>query len=345
MRNWLLAWMTTSLLACAQTFGADISYIDYEPFTQQKIGEPGMLLLSGEIVPGDYGRLLAKIRFSQGDFFVLNTIILASDGGDVREAIKIAKLVKSLYSEVLVGPATGRCVSACFLIFAAANERSSDDERLVGIHRPYVVDQQLASMSPAEAEREQNKVLAQAREYLKDNNVPGYLIEEMFRRSSRDVYWLSADDLTQLGYQSPWFNQYLVAKCNWKGNMPFGLEEKRPDVAQCRDRVTKSAGMDALGKAVSEYVARYGPLPGAEAFAPPPPTEEDMRASERAMQACKGTSNATELMQCVYRKEAESGCPGTPEEHRKCVARVTAETACMGKSGAEYIQCIQRVPR
>lgn len=265
MRNWLLVWVPISLLACARVLGAEISYIDYEPVFKQKLpGGPGVLLLSGEIVPGDYGRLLAQIFYSQDAFFTTNEIILASDGGDVQEAIKIAKLLKSLYATVVVGPATGRCVSACFLIYAAANERESDNEKLIGIHRPYIVDEQLASMSPTEAERAQNEALRQAREYLKDNNVPDYLVEEMFRRSSRDVYWLSADDLERLGFQSPWFNQYLVATCGWTAKYPWA--ENRLQVLVCKKRFTQHAAQDALGKAVTEYHNRYGQLPGSRAL-------------------------------------------------------------------------------
>jgi hypothetical protein len=265
MRKWLLVWVPISLLACARLLGAEISYIDYEPVFKQKLpGGPGLLLLSGEIVPGDYGRLLAQIFYSQDAFFTTNEIILASDGGDVPEAIKIAKLVKSLYSTVVVGPATGRCVSACFLIYAAANERESDNEKLIGIHRPYIVDQELASMSPKEAERAQNEALRQAREYLKDNNVPDYLVEEMFRRSSKDVYWLSADDLERLGFQSPWFNQYLVATCGWTAKYPW--QENRLEVVKCKKRFTERAAQDALDKAATEYRKSYGQLPGSRAL-------------------------------------------------------------------------------
>jgi hypothetical protein len=250
-----------TLLLCSRVGGAEISYISSEQLFHQKLEGPGILLLSGDIVPGDYGRLLARIFFTSEDFFVTDEIILASDGGDVPEAIRIAKLLKSLYASVVVSPVTGRCVSACFLIYAAADERTSDDEGLIGIHRPYIVDSQLAALSPADAERAQKSVLKQARDYLESNNVPEYLIEEMFRRSSKDVYWLSADDLGRLGFQSPWFNQYLVAKCDWKGTMPFGVEEHRQEAFECRARVTTSAARQALNKAVFEYRKTVGPLP------------------------------------------------------------------------------------
>lgn len=273
MRNRLLVCALGALFVCSRALSAEISYIDFEPFTHQSTGPASYLLLSGDIVPGDYKKLLSTILENKERFLFYDQIILASNGGDVAEAIRIAKLVKSLYAEVVVGPITGRCVSACFLIYAAANERTSDDERLIGIHRPYLPDSQLASLSPADAQRAEDEVLRQARKYLEENDVPAYLIEEMFRRSSRDVYWLTNDDLERLGYQSPSFNQYLVAKCDWKGSMPFGIEELRPEVAKCRIRFTIPAAKDALRKAVGEYVSKYGPLPGIEPPQDDPPPE------------------------------------------------------------------------
>jgi len=264
MRSSLRVCGLAALFACSSAHGAEISYIDSELVFHQKVPGPGIPLFSGDIVRGDYARLLGTIFESRHDFFINNWIFIASDGGDVREAIKIAGLLKSLYSTVVVYPATGRCVSACFLIYAAANQRASDNEKLIGIHRPYIVDHELASMSPAQAEREQNKVLAQAREFLKSNSVPDYLIEEMFRRSSKDVYWLSADDLERLGFQSPWFNQYLVATCGWTAKYPW--EELRPEVLKCKKGFTERAAQDALDKAATEYHKSYGQLPGSHAL-------------------------------------------------------------------------------
>src|SRR5258707_14805837 len=91
-------------------FGADFFYMDHDPFTDRYVGPVGPLVISGEIMPGDYDQLLSKITGDENRFLALNKVILASDGGDVAEALKIARLVKSLYSEVIVGTLTGRCV-------------------------------------------------------------------------------------------------------------------------------------------------------------------------------------------------------------------------------------------
>ncbi|MDP8983612.1 MAG: hypothetical protein M3N97_00965 [Pseudomonadota bacterium] len=251
------------LIISTATPGADFRYIDHEPFTNHKYaGSAETLVLSGEIIPGDYDRLLNKILDDENRFMLQNTVILASNGGDVAEAIKIARLLKAMYTEVQVGPLTGRCVSACFLIYAAASERKTDDERLIGIHRPYVVDSQLSLLSPADADNLENKVLKQARAYLQESNVPTYLIEEMFRRASNDVYWLSERDIENIGHRTPAFDQYLVAKCAWDDTIEReAYSGKRPfddlkEMWTCRDQVARPAAHQAFFLAYKELIER-----------------------------------------------------------------------------------------
>src|ERR1700761_5831950 len=88
---------TILLLACAAASAAEIYYLDRDAFNNQYLGPVGPLVLSGEIVPGDYDRLLDKIAEDPGRFLDQNKLILASNDGDADEAIKIARLVRSLY--------------------------------------------------------------------------------------------------------------------------------------------------------------------------------------------------------------------------------------------------------
>lgn len=255
----LLACTLTLLLASTPVLCAELFYMDHDPYTDQFVGPVGPLVFSGEIEPGDYDALLAKILADEDRFLAQNKLILASDGGDVAEALKIAQLVKSLYAEVVVGPLTGRCVSACFFIYAAAGHRLADGERLIGINRPYLATPGAPSTAPADALIAESGPLAQVRGFLKDNAVPGYLVDEMLRHGSDDAYWLSADDLKNLGYRAPWFNQYLRAKCSWDdaierqvyaGKKP--LEELKRMVS-CRDRVTQDAARQALAAAAKPH--------------------------------------------------------------------------------------------
>jgi hypothetical protein len=242
-------------LMSAPAYGAELFYMDHDPYTDRFVGPIGPLVFSGEIIPGDYAALLSKILADRDRFLAQNKLILASDGGDVAEAIKIAKLVKSLYTEVIVGPLTGRCVSACFFIYAAASQREADGERLIGINRPYLVASEARSTStststsaaaPANATMVESGALATVRAFLEDNAVPRYLLDEMFRHASDDAYWLSAEDQKNLGYRSPAYDRYLRDKCAWDDRKPV---EDLKRMLKCRDRLTQDAARQALALA------------------------------------------------------------------------------------------------
>jgi hypothetical protein len=245
--------------------GADFFYMDHDPFTDRYVGPVGPLVISGEIMPGDYDQLLSKITGDENRFLALNKVILASDGGDVAEALKIARLVKSLYSEVIVATLTGRCVSACFFIYAAANQREVNGERLLGINRPYIAGAEtpLTPLTPPPDEAiVESRALMQVRGFLRENKVPDYLVDEMLRRASDDAYWLSADDQKNLGFRSQSFNQFLAAKCAWNDQIEretFSGKRSIDDLKQmmrCRDRATQEAARQALVLARTEKAAR-----------------------------------------------------------------------------------------
>jgi hypothetical protein len=241
---------------------ADLFYMDHDPFTDRYVGPVGPLVISGEIMPGDYDQLLSKITGDENRFLALNKVILASDGGDVAEALKIARLVKSLYSEVIVGTLTGRCVSACFFIYAAANQREVNGERLLGINRPYIAGAEAPPTPPPDEAIVESRALMQVRGFLRENKVPDYLADEMFRRASDDAYWLSADDQKNLGFRSQSFNQFLAAKCAWNDQIEretFSGKRSIDDLKQmmrCRDRATQEAARQALVLARTEKAAR-----------------------------------------------------------------------------------------
>jgi hypothetical protein len=257
MRHRISICKAVLLLVSMPSLGAELFYMDHDPVGGQYVGPIGPLVVSGEIVPGDYDRLLSKILDDQNRFLAQNKIILASDGGDVAEALKIAKLLKSLLTEVIVGPLTGRCVSACFFIYAAAGQRETDGERLIGINRPYLADPDAVSAPPVEVAGVavagvESQALTQVRAFLRENAVPTYLVDEMFRRASDEVYWLSADDEKNLGYKSASFQQYLRTQCAWDEDFEReanGGKRSMDDMKlkwKCRDRVIQSQAREAL---------------------------------------------------------------------------------------------------
>jgi len=261
MRRWMAICNAALILMAMPSAGAEVFYMDHDPYTDRYVGPVGPLVLSGEIAPGDYDRLLSKILEDQNRFLAQNKIILASDGGDVAEALKIAGLVKSLFAGIIVGPLTGRCVSACFFIYAAAGQREANGDRLIGINRPFIVDSEPVAGAAGDAAAVESKALTQVRVFLRENAVPDYLVDEMFRRASDDAYWLSAEDEKNLGYRSQWFIQFLTARCAWDDKIEqeaYAGKRSIDDLKQmlkCRERVTQDAARKVLLMALPQKPA------------------------------------------------------------------------------------------
>lgn len=247
-----------TLIAGAAAHAAEVFYLDRDPFTNEYVGPVGPLVLSGEIVPGDYARLLAKIAEDENRFLERNKLILASNDGNAAEAVKIAKLVKALYTEVIVAPLTGRCAGACFLIFVAAAQRGTDGENLLGIHRPGLAESQWISMSTTDAALLEDAVQAPVRAFLVENEVPGGIIEEMFNHLPTDVRWLTEADERSLGSRSPSFQKYLVKNCAWDDGLERAIYkgEKSPDALKeqtaCRIKMTRPEAHKALAAALKD---------------------------------------------------------------------------------------------
>lgn len=250
------------LLSFAFAVSADaleITYSNVSPFSGS-VGKHESILLQGEIIPGDYDRLRQVIRKDQERFWRSTGFVLASPGGDIQEALRIARLVKGTYSGVWVGK-QGSCVSACFFIFTAAVQRTAGDGT-IGVHRPYVHPARLSSVSVREAEILQRQALKLARAYLEDQDVPTNLIDKMFQQASTDVYWLSRAEVEeQLGRRPPWFDQLLIAKCG----LDTSLERRyftSGDVTllpglylteECANRLAAEEGRKFLSSELSAY--------------------------------------------------------------------------------------------
>jgi hypothetical protein len=192
----------------------ELSLTRQNPFTVDQQSSAPALLMRGEIRPGDYDRLLQFAERS-GYYLPQSQALLSSPGGDIEEALKIARLVKKLYMTVNVGPGTGYCASACFIIFASAVERDTAPG-WVGIHRPYLNREALRSLTPAAAEVAENAALRDAEQYLRELRVPRNLVDVMFEQASTEIHWLSDDEFRyELGRRAAWYEEFLIARCGF----------------------------------------------------------------------------------------------------------------------------------
>lgn len=180
------------------------------------------MIVKGEIRQGDYERLLAFISESPSRF-ISDGVVLASPGGDVKEAIAIGTLFRKTYRAVSVYPDYGPCASACFFIFVSAMDRRVIGIGKLGIHRPYLDPDQLATLSLADAERAQGEVEQEVRSFLRKREVPEDVMEHMFSLASDEIYWLSKNEIDRIGIRPSWYDQILVAKCGLNKTLEHGL--------------------------------------------------------------------------------------------------------------------------
>jgi hypothetical protein len=212
------------------------------------------LHFQGEIVRGDYQRVLSVIR-KDPDEFLRYDWQLNSGGGDILEAIKIGDLIKDLYLRINVADEhnrDARCASACFFIFVSSVSRNAIDGT-VGIHRPYFAQGYFANLSPEDAQKKYAQLTKTVRDFMSKNDVPDALIGRMFGLASNEIYWLDGGDLESIGDRPAWFDQYLLSRCGFNSRM-FLAAVYRHDVARakawavCEAEISYAEGTKRIAK-------------------------------------------------------------------------------------------------
>jgi hypothetical protein len=228
------------LVCCAAPLRcAEVFYLDHDEFTHQYVGPVGPLVVSGALAAGDVDRVLAKILERPEQFLARDLVMLAASGDAVGEAIKLASLLQALHASVRVGTLTGPCTGACFLIYAAADERATDDPHLLGITRLGAPE----SAAP------------RVREFLRVNAVPAQFSDKLLGQGGDEVYWLSGQDAAALQGRSAAFIHYLASRCRWDADLErAALSGQRPlDALQpmweCRRRETLADARRVLADA------------------------------------------------------------------------------------------------
>jgi hypothetical protein len=135
-------------------------------FCASKIIECKVAVFSGEIVSGDFERFK---DFVVKNSPVLESVLLTSRGGSVREALAIGRLTRKylLRTSSLLSISNDdwdnpedvkrRCASACALIWLGGVDRSET----VGFHRPAITGDEYRNLPPSEASKLYLSILAE----------------------------------------------------------------------------------------------------------------------------------------------------------------------------------------
>jgi hypothetical protein len=255
----LLIALTVYAASCPHLHAADIR-ADFvgKPFVSRsglKYG-PRDVIIEGKIEAGDYDKLRNIYGERQSEFFLGmsdNVLSLASPGGDLAEAMKIGRLVRALKLITDVpsrnrphiigqGPQVGEhkltnpqanyaCASACFFIFVAGVKRIqdswSDDDPILGIHRPFLSDSDLRMLSGDQAIASSDRLRTAVENYLKEMGVPAKYADMMFTVPKDEVRWIgSADFKNDLKGIIPELKDWMAARCDTRTDVEKALWKK-----------------------------------------------------------------------------------------------------------------------
>lgn len=242
--------------AGAITQAATFSYYDYGP----EANDPDVveyIRVRGPIELGDAEKLRRLIISDRTRARRALGVMLESPGGSVDEAMKIGRIVRTMFYSAQsggFGKSAGPgsiCASACFLIYVAAVKREAYENTL-GIHRIYVRPN-TSSMTAARAAEMLRSANKAVRDYLEEMDVPLKFIDRMRASSSLEIDWLSMSDALDLGLFAPFWEEYLVQQCNYR--------------KETHTRIFLSKSMDQVRQLLaqmSEFWTCYGRVMSAE---------------------------------------------------------------------------------
>ncbi|WP_334189409.1 ATP-dependent Clp protease proteolytic subunit [Noviherbaspirillum sp.] len=173
--------------------------------------------LNGEIRKGDTQKALNLLK-GRKDWQMPAHLYLNSPGGDVVEALLLSEVLRKLHVRLTVSKG-GICASACFFLYIAGSTRDADGSFLkdgrrviagkLGLHRPY-----LRGVSDALTfEAEQRSIMRKISIYLDNQRVPRRLIDKMMSHSSVDIYWVTREDLREIGRERAETEEIYLAQC------------------------------------------------------------------------------------------------------------------------------------
>jgi hypothetical protein len=181
----------------------------------------GIIEIEGVIRKGDANTFLALLHRNHP---YVNAVQLNSIGGDLAESLRIGHAIRDNLLTT-TGPWADsdgayeirmetdgvvrgrlRCTSACFLIWAAGVQRlagarsDSGEPRVLGMHRPMSDSPKFLSMPPDAAGKVYVEALKTMRGYLRDMEVPQYVIDEVTDTSSRSMHYLTNKETKELEF-------------------------------------------------------------------------------------------------------------------------------------------------
>jgi hypothetical protein len=202
-----LALLLASVLASSDSTAAEFTLMEQKNVFCDKLkGERDCLAISmtGTLTFGDTERfksLVSNIERLAAEYrqrVRIGTVFLDSTGGDVNEAMKLGRTMRSLQIASVV-PLNSRCASACVLVLAAGVTRVAMGS--IEVHSFYAPSL-LGSGEFEKGEAFYRDLSGRVSTYLKDMRISTALLDEMIRiphNQSRKLEWEEVKKLSLVG--------------------------------------------------------------------------------------------------------------------------------------------------
>jgi hypothetical protein len=205
----------------------------------------GVLVIEGKIVAGDYDKFRNFLGNKSNFDKISGGVFLASSGGNVAEAMRIGRLIRTLRlsTDAPSGPPAGNakfgeslisannlvnpkanylCTSACFFVYVSGIYRNMNWVGRLGVHRPIQLGGNARRLSGDEALKANWFVRETIKNYLKDMDVPDKYVDLVFSVPPNGMRWITQNEFdSDLRGFIPELKDWVGAKCD-----PHTSEEK-----------------------------------------------------------------------------------------------------------------------
>jgi len=149
-----------------------------------------VIAISGDIGEGDTDAFKAAIKVANDAGKLVSSVRLNSPGGNLLEGLQLAEVVK--YAKMATNVGQGAtCASACFLIFAAGENKFANYTAQIGV-------QGSSDEKGRETTQSGAATVSMAR-VAKELGVPAAIIGRMVVTPPNEMVWLSPADLQSMG--------------------------------------------------------------------------------------------------------------------------------------------------
>lgn len=159
--------------------------------------DQGIWRLEGAIADGDAQRLIPQIDRADPP---IETLILQSDGGSVRDALDLGRHLRAagIGTRMLPGE---YCYSACPYLFAGGHSREAAPSASIGMHQHYFGENTLlpAFVAVEDIQRGQAEVMG----YLDDMGIDTRVMRHALATPPDEIYILLPEELARYGFTTP----------------------------------------------------------------------------------------------------------------------------------------------